>query len=106
MIRLVAADFPHDIACTVLVLPHLDPATNVLAYSRAKARDESDRHEEAVRAMISTFPWDAVVDISDLPMQRHWSGGSASRWRRTSDMAKSRREMRSRLAAAVGLDPS
>ena len=61
---------------------------------------------DTLLTLARIHPWAAVCDVSGMPINRHTMGGlnGSSGWRRALDRRASLRQLRSTLAAAVGLE--
>jgi hypothetical protein len=105
---LFRADTPHDVVCAGIVAGQLPAGRNVLALSCDKGRDDRARYLASLNAMASLHDWEAVVDLSGLPLRGLWGPSPAVRgaWGRFRLTLASVRFLRQRLAPVFGLDPN
>lgn len=106
--RVFRVDTPHDVASATVVAGALPPGANVLVLCSDKSHDRSGRFASALRTMAAAYRWNAVIDISSLPMTHHWLryDDRPSRLSRLRDTLASLTQLRERLAPAFGLLPT
>jgi len=103
VVRVFRADTTVDVWCAAITQAVLGEAPAVLAYSRDKSGAERDAYEAAMQLAASAHPWDAIIDISDLPMNAHWFDRFDSKrsLRRLLDTRRSVRRLRRQVTTAV-----
>ena len=106
LVRIFRVQTAHDAACAALVANTLAPGVDLLLMSTDKAYGPPVPQTAAIRSLASTHTWDAVVDVSGLPMGTHWLGRDGfRRLFRAPETRASVRECRRRLALPLGISP-
>jgi hypothetical protein len=103
--RLFRADSTSDVICAALVADTLGPGQSILAICGDKYAADTEALRECLFALSGLYSWDAVVDISGLPINRHTMGTamSASRWAALRDTLRTAELLRRRLAGPFGV---
>jgi hypothetical protein len=101
--RLFRVDTPHDIASVVFVTRDLPPGRDVLAISTDKTRGDREQYAKSLRTIAALHAWSEIVDVSGLPLARHFLSEerSISRRQRLRDTIESARRLRRQLAQVV-----
>lgn len=102
-VRVFRADTSVDVWCAAIVAATLEERPTILALSIDKAYAEDRRSWEILDRAAALHPWDAVVHLPDLPINRHWLDMDARprRLRRLIDTRSSVRLLRRRMDDAA-----
>lgn len=104
--RLFRADSPTDVVCAALVAQSLPAGHSVLALCTDKCMGDAREMSACQKALSRLYDWNAVVDVSNLPINQHAMGKTrSSRLTRIRDTRRSVDQLRQTFAPAFGLDP-
>src|SRR5262249_7020619 len=105
--RVFRCDTPHDVLSACILANTLPRGRDALALCADKARGDREAFLQSMEMIACLHDWSSVVDISGLPMNRHWltHATPGTRWQRLRDTVASMRELRQRLAPSFELDP-
>lgn len=76
--RLFRADSPADVICAALVAESLPTGRSTLAICTDKCRGDLEAFRECMLSLARLYDWDAVIDISGLPINAHSMGTAES----------------------------
>lgn len=106
--RVFRADAPQEVASASIVASALPAGRDILAIYGGTSYASAEKTVAELRAMAGAYAWEAVVDLTDLPLKEVGGAESTLRARlaRTRATMSAVRGMRERVAEALDLAPS